>query len=75
LIVFKGADEVLHGIAALVQAIEGAIADQIHRQEAASLLGGSVGEDYRSGHHIRIFLDQILRFQYQILGFFPIPNR
>jgi hypothetical protein len=39
LIVFESADEVLHGLAALVQAIEGSTADQIHRQEPASLFG------------------------------------
>jgi hypothetical protein len=62
LIVFEGADEVLHGFAALVQAIKSATADQIHRQEAASLLGGSVGEGYGSGHHVRFFLDRVFRF-------------
>jgi hypothetical protein len=62
LIVFEGADEVLHSFAALVQAIKGATADQIHRQEAASLLGGSMGEGYGLGHHVRFFLDQIFRF-------------
>jgi hypothetical protein len=30
LIVFEGADEVLHRIAALIQAIKGAAADQVH---------------------------------------------
>jgi hypothetical protein len=43
LIVFESVDEVLHGLAALIQAIKGAAADQVHRQEAASLFGGGVG--------------------------------
>jgi hypothetical protein len=57
LIVFESADEVLHGLAALVQAIEGSTADQIHRQEPASLIAGREGEDYRSGCHLSFFLD------------------
>jgi hypothetical protein len=61
LIVFESADEVLHAIAALIQAIKGATADQVHRQEAASFFGEGVGEDHRSERHLSYFLYKDLK--------------
>jgi len=52
---------VLDGVAALIQAIKGAIADQIHGQEAASFFGGSEGEGYRFGCHLSFFLFKDIR--------------
>jgi hypothetical protein len=61
LIAFESADEVLHGIAALIQAIKGATADQVPRQEAASFFGGGVGEEHRSECHLSVFLYKDLK--------------